>query len=219
MDTIRLGRTGLIVNKNGFGALPVQRVDMVGACALLRRAYESGINYFDTARAYTDSEEKLGNALADVRKNIVISTKTMSTTVEGFWNDLRTSLALLKTDHIDIYQFHNPDFCPRPGDGTGLYEAMLEAREKGMIRFIGFTNHRLALAEEAVRSGLYDTLQFPFSYLAGEKEEALYLHEGAGRWADHRRRSRLRLSGAVPRGTHLGHPAGTRAGRVPRLPE
>lgn len=173
MDTIRLGRTGLIVNKNGFGALPVQRVDMVGACALLRRAYESGINYFDTARAYTDSEEKLGNALADVRKNIVISTKTMSTTVEGFWNDLRTSLALLKTDHIDIYQFHNPDFCPRPGDGTGLYEAMLEAREKGMIRFIGFTNHRLALAEEAVRSGLYDTLQFPFSYLAGEKEEAL----------------------------------------------
>ena len=173
MDTIRLGRTGLIVNKNGFGALPVQRVDMAGAYTLLRRAYESGINYFDTARAYTDSEEKLGNALADVRENIVISTKTMSTTVEGFWKDLHTSLALLKTDYIDIYQFHNPDFCPHPGDGTGLYEAMLEAREKGMIRFIGFTNHRLALAEEAVRSGLYDTLQFPFSYLAGEKEEAL----------------------------------------------
>ncbi|MBQ8610078.1 MAG: aldo/keto reductase [Oscillospiraceae bacterium] len=173
MDTIRLGRTGLVVNKNGFGALPVQRVDTAAACALLRRAYESGINYFDTARAYTDSEEKLGLALADVRDKIILSTKTMSTTVEGFWQDLHTSLALLKTDHIDIYQFHNPDFCPRPDDGTGLYEAMLEAREKGMIRFIGFTNHRLALAEEAVRSGLYDTLQFPFSYLAGEKEEAL----------------------------------------------
>lgn len=173
MDTIRLGRTGLIVNKNGFGALPVQRVDMVGACALLRRAYESGINYFDTARAYTDSEEKLGNALADVRKNIVISTKTMSTTVEGFWNDLRTSLALLKTDHIDIYQFHNPDFCPRPGDGTGLYEAMLEAKAQGLIRHIGFTNHRIALAIECVESGLYDTLQFPFSYLADDKEIAL----------------------------------------------
>ena len=173
MDTVRLGRTGLTVNKNGFGALPVQRVGMPDACALLRRAYESGINYFDTARAYTDSEEKLGNALADVRENIVISTKTASFTVEGFWKDLHTSLSLLKTDYIDIYQFHNPDFCPRPGDGTGLYEAMLEAREKGMIRFIGFTNHRLAIAEEAVRSGLYDTLQFPFSYLAGEKEEAL----------------------------------------------
>ncbi len=173
MDTIRLGRTGLIVNKNGFGALPVQRVGMDDACALLRRAYESGINYFDTARAYTDSEEKLGNALADVREKIVISTKTAATTAEGFWCDLNASLTLLKTDHVDIYQFHNPDFCPRPGDGTGLYEAMLEAKAKGMIRFIGFTNHRLALAEEAVRSGLYDTLQFPFSYLAGEKEEAL----------------------------------------------
>ncbi len=173
MDTIRLGRTGLVVNKNGFGALPVQRTAMNEACALLRRAYESGINYFDTARAYTDSEEKLGNALADVREHIVISTKTMSTTVEGFWRDLHTSLSLLKTDYIDIYQFHNPAFCPKPGDGTGLYEAMLEAREKGMIRFIGFTNHQLALAEEAVRSGLYDTLQFPFSYLASEKEEAL----------------------------------------------
>lgn len=173
MDTIRLGRTGLVVNKNGFGALPVQRTAMNEACALLRRAYESGINYFDTARAYTDSEEKLGNALADVREHIVISTKTMSTTVEGFWRDLHTSLSLLKTDYVDIYQFHNPAFCPKPGDGTGLYEAMLEAREKGMIRFIGFTNHQLALAEEAVRSGLYDTLQFPFSYLASEKEEAL----------------------------------------------
>ncbi len=173
MDTIRLGRTGLVVNKNGFGALPVQRTTVKEACALLRRAYESGINYFDTARAYTDSEEKLGLALADVREHIVISTKTAATTAEGFWRDLHTSLSLLKTNCIDIYQFHNPSFCPRPGDGSGLYEAMLEAREKGMIRFIGFTNHQLALAEEAVRSGLYDTLQFPFSYLASEKEEAL----------------------------------------------
>ena len=97
----------------------------------------------------------------------------MATTVEGFWQDLHTSLSLMKTDYVDIYQFHNPAFCPKPGDGTGLYEAMLEAKEKGMIRHIGFTNHRLAVAEEAVRSGLYDTLQFPFSYLAGEKEEAL----------------------------------------------
>ena len=173
MKKIRLGRTDLWVTKNGFGALPVQRVGMEGACALLRRAYEGGINYFDTARMYTDSEEKMGLALSDVRENIIISTKTASTTVEGFWRDLNTSLELLKTDYIDIYQFHNPDFCPKPGDGTGLYEAMTEAKDKGLIRFIGFTNHRLAVAEEAVLSGLYDTLQFPFSYLAGEKEEAL----------------------------------------------
>ena len=173
METLRLGRTNLTVTKNGFGALPVQRVDMAEACRLLRRAYEGGINYFDTARFYTDSEEKIGEALSDVREQIVISTKTMALTVEGFWKDLHTSLSLLRTDYIDIYQFHNPPFCPKPGDGSGLYEAMLEAKAKGMIRFIGFTNHRLAAAEEAVRSGLYDTLQFPFSYLAGPQEEAL----------------------------------------------
>ena len=173
METIRLGRTNLVVSKNGFGALPVQRVGMEDACALLRKAYENGINYFDTARAYSDSEEKLGNALADVRDKIIISTKTAAGTVEEFWQQLHTSLSLLKTDYIDIYQFHNPAFCPKPGDGTGLYEAMLEAKEKGLFRFIGMTNHRLSVAEESVRSGLYDTLQFPFSYLASEKEEAL----------------------------------------------
>ena len=173
MDTIRLGRTNLTVTKNGFGALPVQRADMKEACRILRRAYEGGINYFDTARIYTDSEEKIGHALCDVRKNIIISTKTMSTSVDGFWKDLDTSLRLLQTDYVDIYQFHNPAFCPKPGDGTGLYEAMLEAREKGLIRFIGFTNHRLPLALEAVKSGLYDTLQVPFSYLASKEEEDL----------------------------------------------
>ncbi len=173
MDTIRLGRTNLVVTKNGFGALPVQRVEMEGAVKLLRRAYESGINYFDTARAYSDSEEKMGNALSDVRQKIIISTKTMATTVDKFWEDLRQSLRMLQTDYIDIYQFHNPSFTPKPGDGTGLYEAMLEAKAQGFIRFIGITNHRLNVAEEAVKSGLYDTLQFPFSYLASEKEEAL----------------------------------------------
>jgi len=173
MDTIRLGRTNLIVNKNGFGALPVQRVSMEEAGHLLRKAYDNGINYFDTARSYTDSEEKMGNALADVRENIIISTKTHSKTVEEFWQHLHTSLRLLKTDYIDIYQFHNPDYVPRPGDGIGLYDAMLEAKKQGFIRHIGITNHRLHVAEEAVKSGLYDTLQFPFSYLASEKEEAL----------------------------------------------
>ena len=173
MKTIRLGRTNITVNFNGFGALPVQRVNMEEAAVILHRAYEGGVRFFDTARSYSDSEEKLGNALSGVRGEIIIATKTPSTTVEGFWNDLRTSLRLLKTDHVDILQFHNPDFVPKPGDGTGLYEAMLEAKAQGLIRFIGFTNHRLHLAEEAVLSGLYDTLQFPFSYLASEKEIAL----------------------------------------------
>lgn len=173
MDKIRLGKTGLLVSKNGFGALPVQRADIKTACRILKKAYEGGINYFDTARFYTDSEEKIGMALSDVRENIIISTKTMATKVEDFWDQLKTSLSLLKTDYIDIYQFHNPSFCPKPGDGTGLFEAMLEAKEKGMIRHIGITNHSLQIAKEAVESGLYETLQFPFSYLASEKEESL----------------------------------------------
>lgn len=173
MDTVRLGRTNLVVSKNGFGALPVQRVDMETAYRILRKAYDGGINYFDTARFYTDSEEKIGMALHDVRDEIIISTKTMATKVEDFWDHLHTSLRLLQTDYIDIYQFHNPSFCPKPGDGTGLYEAMLEAKAKGLIKHIGITNHRLSIAEEAVRSGLYETVQFPFSYLSGEQDEAL----------------------------------------------
>ena len=173
MEMIRLGRTELMVTKNGFGALPVQRVDMETASLILRKAYDNGINYFDTARAYSDSEEKIGKSLADVRENIIISTKTMTKTVEGFWADLETSLEKMKTDYIDIYQFHNPPFCPKPGDGSGLYEAMVEAKAQGKIRHIGITSHSLAIAQEAVESGLYETLQFPFSYLASEKEEAL----------------------------------------------
>ena len=173
MQTVRLGKTNLTVSKNGFGALPVQRVSVEDAVRLLRKAYDGGINYFDTARFYTDSELKIGLALSDVRENIVISTKTMRTDVEGFWRELDESLSLLKTDYIDIYQFHNPPFCPKPGDGTGLYEAMLEAKRIGKIRHIGITSHKLTIAEEAVRSGLYETLQFPFSYLASKKEEAL----------------------------------------------
>lgn len=170
MQTVTLGRTGITVNKNGFGALPIQRVSADYAGMLLKKAYNAGVNFFDSARAYSDSEEKIGLALSDVRDKIYIATKTPSTTVEGFWKDLETSLSLLKTDYIDVFQFHNPSFCPKPGDGTGLYEAMLQAKEQGKIRFIGITNHRLNVAEEAVRSGLYDTLQFPFCYLATEKD-------------------------------------------------
>ena len=170
MSMVTLGSTGICVNKNGFGALPVQRVTKEDAVYLLRKAYDGGIRFFDTARAYSDSEEKLGAAFEGMREKVFISTKTMAKDVEGFWKDLETSLSLLKTDYIDIYQFHNPSFCPKPGDGTGLYEAMLEAKAQGKIRHIGITNHRLAVANEAIDSGLYETLQFPFCYLATEKD-------------------------------------------------
>ena len=170
MLTVTLGKTGITSPKNAFGALPVQRVSEEYAAMLLRKAYDAGIRFFDTARAYSDSEKKIGLALSDVRDKIFIATKTMATTVEGFWDQLETSLTLLKTDYIDIYQFHNPSFCPKPGDSSGLYEAMLEAKAQGKIRHIGITNHRLSVAEEAVKSGLYETLQFPFCYLATDKD-------------------------------------------------
>ena len=170
MIQVALGSTGIKVNKNGFGALPIQRISKEAAVALVRRAYRGGMNFFDTARFYTDSEEKLGEAFAGMRDEIYLATKTMALTAEDFWEHLEASLKALRTDYVDLYQFHNPPFCPKPGDGSGLYEAMLEAKAQGKIRHIGITNHRLKVAHEAIDSGLYETLQFPFCYLATEHE-------------------------------------------------
>ena len=170
MTTVTLGKTGITVNKNGFGALPIQRITKDEAAKLLRKAYDGGITLFDTARAYSDSEEKIGYAMSDIRNHIYITTKTAAKDADGFWKDLETSLGLLKTDHVDVYQFHNPSVCPKPGDGTGLYEAAVKAKEQGKIRFIGITNHKLSVAHEAIESGLYDTLQFPFCYLCSDED-------------------------------------------------
>lgn len=170
MQTVTLGKTGITVNKNGFGALPIQRISKDDAAYLLRKAFDNGIKYFDTARFYTDSEEKMGYALSDLRDRVIIATKTAATNATAFWKDLETSLSLLKTDFVDLYQFHNLAFCPKPDDGSGLYEAMLEAKQQGKIRHIGFTNHRHNVAKEAIESGLYETMQYPFSYLATDRD-------------------------------------------------
>ncbi len=170
METVRLGKTEIVTNKNGFGALPIQRISDEDAVYLLKKAFDNGITYFDTARWYTDSEHKLGLAFEGMRDKLWIATKTGANNAEEFWKDLETSLENLKTDYIDVYQFHNPAFCPKPGDESGLYDAALKAKEQGKIRHIGITNHRLAVANEAVDSGLYETLQFPFCYLATEKD-------------------------------------------------
>ncbi|MDR3051795.1 MAG: aldo/keto reductase [Oscillospiraceae bacterium] len=174
METMRLGKTNLLVTRTAFGALPVQRRNMVDAVAILRRAYDGGIRFFDTARAYSDSEEKLGRAFdSGMRKNIVIATKTGAQNAAAFWDHLHTSLKLLGTEWVDIYQFHNPAFVPVPGGEDGLYEAALQAKRQGKIHHISITNHRLGVARQAVESDLYDTLQFPFSLLSGEPELAL----------------------------------------------
>ena len=173
MRTITLGSTGIVTPQNAFGALPVQRVSVDEGVALLRRAHEGGMTFFDTARAYTDSEEKLGIAFEVIRDEVFIATKTMATTPDAFWEQLHTSLELLRTDHVDIYQFHCAEQVYAPGDGTGMYECMQQAKEQGKIGHIGITAHKIGVAEEAAASGLYETVQFPFSYLAGEREEHL----------------------------------------------
>ncbi|SHF11676.1 Predicted oxidoreductase of the aldo/keto reductase family [Caldanaerobius fijiensis DSM 17918] len=170
MEKITLGSTGITTNRNGFGAIPIQRVNMETAVKILRKAYEGGITFFDTARVYSDSEEKIGRAFEGMREKVFIATKTTSNTPEGFWRDLETSLSNLKTDYIDIYQFHNPSKCYKPGDGSGMYECMLEAKKQGKIRHIGLTSHKLDIAHECIDSGLYETLQYPFSYLSTAKE-------------------------------------------------
>ena len=170
MIQVTLGSTGIKANKNGFGALPIQRISEDAAIALLRRAHRGGMDFFDTARFYTDSEKKLGKAFHGMRDEIYLATKTMALTADDFWKDLGESLEALGTDYVDLYQFHNPPFCPKPEDGSGLYEAMLEAKAQGKIRHIGITNHRLKVAHEAIDSGLYETLQFPFCYLATDHE-------------------------------------------------
>ena len=173
MARISLGRTGITAEQNAFGALPIQRISIDDAAALLRRALDGGMDFIDTARAYTDSEEKIGYAIADRRSEYTLATKTMARTPEGFWADLHQSLKNLKTDYVDIYQFHCVGQCWKPGDGSGMYECMLEAKKQGKIRFIAATAHKIGIAEEIVKSGLYDTLQFPFSYLAGDRDIAL----------------------------------------------
>ena len=170
MRTVRLGKTEITSPQNAFGALPVQRVSEEYAVMLLTRAFDAGFTFFDTARAYTDSEKKVGMAISRLRDKVTIATKTAAQTGEALIKDLETSLRTLKTDYIDIYQLHNPSFCPRPGDGSGLYEELEKAKAEGKILHIGITAHRPDVAREAVLSGLYETLQFPFCYLATETD-------------------------------------------------
>ena len=166
---MRLGKTNLEVNKNGFGALPIQRCTIDEAVEILKKAYDNGINFFDTAHFYTDSEEKMGKAFEGIpRENIYIASKTAAETPEVFWSDLETSLKSLKTDYLDLYQFHNISFIPKQDDE--VFKAMTEAKEKGMVKHIGITTHKITHAHEAVESGLYETLQYPFSYLSGDEE-------------------------------------------------
>jgi uncharacterized protein len=176
MEKIRLGRTGLMVSRSGFGSLPIQRISFDESREILIKAYEGGINFFDTARQYSDSEEKIGYALSGVRENIIIATKSHAEDKKTLFEHLDTSLKNLKTDYIDLYQIHNPSELPDPNDPDGLYAGMLEAKEKGLIRHIGITNHSIKNVIAAAESGLYETVQFPLNSLSsGEDLELVEL--------------------------------------------
>lgn len=171
MEKTILGRTGLEVSRTSFGVLPLQRVDFSTAREILLRAYEGGINFFDTARGYTDSEEKLGHSLSEVRKDIYIATKSSGAkTKQDVLDLLEISLKNLKTDYVDLLQLHNPDHIPDPNDPDSLYAGLVEAKKRGMTRFIGITNHSRERALAYVESGLYDTLQFPLSAISNQDD-------------------------------------------------
>ncbi len=174
MVQVKLGNTGIVANKNGFGALPIQRIDKESAVRLIHMALRGGVNFFDTARAYSDSEEKLGAAFAGIdRGSYYLATKTAAKTGEQLRTELAVSLNNLRTDYVDIYQLHCAPKCFRPEDADGVYAAALEAKKEGKIKHIGIKAHLLNVAQEAVESGLYETLQFPFAYISGEQEIAL----------------------------------------------
>ena len=171
MKKIRFGRTELMVSRTSFGAIPIQRLTFEESTALLRKAYDGGINLIDTSRIYSDSEERIGLALSDVRENLVICTKTPSLTRDGILGDIETSLKNLKTDYVDVYQFHLPAAVPEP-DSEG-YKTMLELKEQKMIRHIGISCHDRNRAEEAILSGNFATMQYPINPLSTPEELAL----------------------------------------------
>lgn len=171
--TLPLGKTGLTVTRPAMGCLPIQRCSVDEAVSILQKAYEGGIRYFDTANAYTDSEKKIGLALSDVRESIVISTKSAGTDKDTVLSHIENSLKMMKTDYIDLFQFHQVQSVPDPDDPEGAYAGALEAKRRGWIRHIGFTSHRVDVAEQCIASGNFETCQFPFSYISGERDLAL----------------------------------------------
>lgn len=131
MEMVTLGKTGITVNKNGFGALPIQRISTDDAVALARRAYEAGMTFFDTARFYTDSEEKLGEAFDGMREKVCIATKTAAQNAEDFWKDLEVSLHNLRTDYIDIYQVPQSIFLPEAGGWHRIVRSNVGGKSTG----------------------------------------------------------------------------------------
>lgn len=178
MKYIPLGETGLTVSEVGFGGIPIIRLDEDAAVAVLQRAYDSGITFYDTANAYRDSEKKIGLALGHVRDKIMLATKTICRDASSAMEQLENSLRMMKTDYIDIYQLHqisqDKDWDEAAGPG-GVLEAMVKAKEQGKIRYIGVTSHSLAMAIKLAKTGLFSTIQFPFNFIEDAAKDELHV--------------------------------------------
>lgn len=175
MKYTTLGKTGLTISYLGFGGIPIQKTDVSATKKLINSMIEKGINFIDTARAYTVSEEFLGEALEGVRDKFIIATKSMARTKSAMAADIDTSLKNLKTDYIDLYQVHNPtpadlDQVIAPG---GALEALLEAREAGKIGHIGLTGHTITIFERAVEMDWVETFMFPYNIVETQGEDLM----------------------------------------------
>ena len=172
MKKVRLGRTGIEVNEVAMGCLPIQRVSKEEAVRILHTAYDGGVQLFDTAHVYTDSEEKIGAAFTpSMRQKIILTSKAMATDYLTAMDQIDQSLQRMHTDYIDVYQWHNPkSITGAAEDPKSVYSALKDAQKQGKIRFIGVTNHHLGRAKEAAMSGDYDTVQYPFSMLSTPEE-------------------------------------------------
>lgn len=171
-----LGQTGIKVKVLGFGAIPILKIGEDEAIEVVRRCYELGINYNDTARSYTVSEERIGKALEDVRDDVYIATKSQARTGEGLLKDLDVSPRNLRTDYIDVYQLHNVSTLEawrRIKGPREALEAMLGAREEGRVRHFGVTSHNSATLVEIIKEGMFNPAMIPYNFLTLKPEEEL----------------------------------------------
>ena len=177
MKYLPFGKTGVSLSEVGFGGIPIVRLAPEESDRVLKRAFDRGITLFDTANSYKGSEEKIGRALAPVRDKIFLATKSKNRDGKGMAEHIDLSLKRMKTDYIDLYQFHmvvqEDDWNAIMAPG-GAMEAALDARRKGKIRFIGLTSHGVPMALKAVASGHFASIQFPFNFI--ENEAAKELH-------------------------------------------
>lgn len=175
MEYRKLGKTGLTISRMGFGGIPIQRIDAEGTRKLLHEMADKGINYIDTARGYTVSEAYLGYAMEGIRDKFVVATKSMARTKEAMAADIETSLRNLRTDHIELYQVHNPSMeqLDQVIGKDGALEALMEAREAGRVGHIGLTCHSVQVFERALELDWVETIMFPYNIVESQGEELI----------------------------------------------